>query len=138
MTEESFWSHSWLNYGVDTIRQRVVDHIYRTFHTKQKLEEGTDSVAVGSEDQASSSQSIPIIVENPCGQPEHESTHVDNIILRGTGDGQRCMELIKEVIWPEYQQPQSQVFLEISEETKLIERCAEYYFILPLYIFHSL
>ena len=87
-----FWSHSWLNFGVEKVRERVWQNLVDT-HKK-------NLPAIHSEDQSIEEKSVTII-ENPCTFVGHEEDHSEEYSFIGTGQGQKCVEIIKKVIWPE-------------------------------------
>jgi GDA1/CD39 (nucleoside phosphatase) family len=83
VTPQDFWSHSWLNFGVEKIRDRVVQHL----------------VARNTPDSISSP---PAVISNPCTFMGHEHVFSEqkNITLTGSGDSEECIEVIKRVVWP--------------------------------------
>eukprot|EP01038_Epipyxis_sp_PR26KG_P009285 gene9285-12511_t len=89
ISDSHFWSHSWLNYGVERIRDRVFDYLIENY---KSLNNGM--VAENENDNNN------IIISNPCTFSGYEIAYKDNIILRGTGDGKLCREVINNVIWP--------------------------------------
>lgn len=99
---DDFWSHSWLNYGVHRIQERVLDYIFSMF----MVEKGADAAAAAgflpeSEMNHTHPQCPgPLLVPNPCGFRGHRLPYLSSVILLGTGDGHKCMEIIERVIWP--------------------------------------
>lgn len=80
ITHDDFWSHSWLNYGVQKMRERTWDYVLST-------------------EEESETERLTIL--NPCSFKGHLTLPTDDgYILRGTGDSDRCMEIIRNVVWP--------------------------------------
>ena len=89
-----FWSHSWLNFGVEKVRERVWQNLVDTH--KKSLP------AIQSDDQSGTiEEKTTIVIENPCTFVGHEEVHSKEYSFMGTGQGQKCVEIIKKVIWPE-------------------------------------
>ena len=84
-----FWSHSWLNFGVEKVRERVWQNLVEThtaFLSSSQIREGNGT---------------KLVVENPCTFVGHEEDHSEEYSFIGTGSGHKCVEVIKRVIWPE-------------------------------------
>ena len=65
-SKSSFWSHSWLNFGVEIIKEKVLSHIVdKHIATTEDL---NPNIAAISEDTRVEIR----ILENPCGQADHE------------------------------------------------------------------
>ena len=89
-----FWSHSWLNFGVEKVRERVWQNLVDT-HIKSHP-------AIQDKDQSGSiEEKSPTVIENPCTFVGHEEDFSEEYSFIGTGQGQKCVEIIKRVIWPE-------------------------------------
>ena len=99
-----FWSHSWLNFGVEKVRERVwqnlVDSHAVTVVSSQNVTEDTVSVDENGDTQITTPKAA-YIIENPCTFIGHEQEHSDEYSFIGTGSGKKCVEVIKNVIWPE-------------------------------------
>lgn len=76
VTADDFWSHSWINFGVQKMRERVWNHLIN-----------------GQGEDAQSD-----LIANPCTFKGHESVE-EGVVLRGTGDAAHCEKLIRKVIW---------------------------------------
>lgn len=91
--QSDFWSHSWLNFGVERMRDRVWELI-----VQEHL------VATGSQTEVEvniSGEVSPTVVMNPCTFPGYEMLWNDTYLMQGTGDSTRCVQLIKQVLWPD-------------------------------------
>lgn len=75
--ESDFWSHSWLNFGVEKVREKVWKHLVKQ-HGEGKG-----------------------VVENPCTFVGYEEKFDGQYVLKGTGQAEKCVEVIKQVLWPE-------------------------------------
>lgn len=108
---DDFWSHSWLNYGVVRVRDRVLDYLQNRFLALQAnassdgqagaIAAATESSAINS---GSLSLSEPREFGNPCGfigrVVERRSDKSPPVYFRGTGNATQCIEIIENVIWP--------------------------------------
>lgn len=103
---DDFWSHSWLNFGAQRVQERVLDHIYITYIADMKAGgvnvsiEKSNSSNDGEEEKDKDCCHDPIVVPNPCGFRDHTMPYFSHIIFKGTGEGEKCMEIIERVIWP--------------------------------------
>jgi hypothetical protein len=80
--ESQFWSHSWLRYGAEIVRERVLQRV---------LEVNSNS--------SSSSAGDVVQIANPCALVGHfEVIDADNSMV-GTGDGRACIAQIEHVLW---------------------------------------
>ena len=72
---EDFWSYSWLNYGVEKIRERMEEKLVAASTNKT--------------------------VENPCAPAGHRTQleSDEEAVLLGTGDAEGCYKTLTEVIW---------------------------------------
>lgn len=85
-----FWSHSWLNYGVHRVQERIFDYLYDQYIIS--LDEGYMN--------STRSQEELLVVPNPCGFAGHEEHYLPHVLFQGTGQGEDCFHLIEQVIWP--------------------------------------
>lgn len=83
VTAKDFWMHSWLNYGVELVREKVFAHLIKEFKRTNK-----------DNDAAS-----PLVVPNPCGFINNE-VEFDKVTLRGSGNGSECSRVIQTIVWP--------------------------------------
>lgn len=98
---DDFWSHSWLNYGAGRIQERVLDYIF----TMYMAEKGSDAAAAAGflpDDLTNATRQCPgpLRVPNPCGFKDHRLPYLARVLFIGTGEGEKCMEIIERVIWP--------------------------------------
>ena len=110
VSNDDFWSHSWLNFGVEKVRERVWQTLVE-IHEKSLIQPITDSdfVPVAQSSDIDGEESLPVVIaeknmvviENPCTFIGHEEDHSENYSFIGTGSGEKCVEVIKQVIWPE-------------------------------------
>lgn len=84
LTNDDFWSHSWLNYGVERVRDKVLQRIYRKYSAPDKI--------------SSLSTAANATIENPCAFPQH-SEEYQGSMLTGTGEGTKCVDLIVDTLW---------------------------------------
>ena len=87
VNSKDFWSHSWLNYGVEVMRDRIHDYLINHY------ENATANNRVKLADN--------IILKNPCTFKGYEFLS-GQYIIRGYGDGIQCVEIIKKIIWTDY------------------------------------
>lgn len=90
--QSDFWSHSWMNFGVEKIREKTEDYLVDEFLNRFHEEVNDNGEAVSNEDG---------YVYNPCTPKGYESTLDSGITLTGSGDFEQCLELLTGVIWPE-------------------------------------
>lgn len=86
ISPDNFWSHSWLNFGVERVRERVVSYLISE-HITNALDGDVD-------------QEVKIVM-NPCTFKGYESYPEPNIVVRGTGNSDECIQVLKNVVWPE-------------------------------------
>ena len=85
ISQSSFWSHSWLNFGVEIIKENVLTHVLERHIAKEGTEEptvrtvGGDSTEEGrpvaidqTSDTVPNDSQVPVVLDNPCGQADHE------------------------------------------------------------------
>lgn len=73
---EDFWSYSWLNYGVEKVRERMEEKLVASRSSSSKT------------------------VENPCAPTGHSVQHEEShTTLVGSGHAENCYEAVTEVIW---------------------------------------
>ena len=72
--EKDFWSHSWLNYGVEKVRDKVWDYL----------------VVIGGHNP---------VVHNPCAHSGEEVKVASGHTLLGTGDRETCQQVIFRALW---------------------------------------
>lgn len=114
-----FWSHSWLHYGVERIRERVL-HYMRTLH-QQGPDEADDATVAASmldldNDPSIGTNTVNINnasnyeelvdavvgrIPNPCSLVDSEDLYNGKWIFHGTGDAQKCLDIIEKVVWPQ-------------------------------------
>ena len=82
-----FWSHSWINFGVEKVRERVWEML---------IDDPTVENASGS---TTGGDSETVYVPNPCTFGGHEHKWNDTHILVGTGDSKKCVRHIKRILW---------------------------------------
>lgn len=82
ISPDNFWSHSWLNFGVEKVREKVEQFI---IETKESLP----------------SESPLKVFNNPCTFNGYEYTFSNGVVLKGTGNALECVDIIRQVIWPD-------------------------------------
>lgn len=98
-----FWSHSWLNYGVDRVRERVWLHLAENGRevTAPDAPSGQAEVSIDvSGESVVEAPPAKRVVHNPCSFKGHEHELENGIILRGSGAGEECIQAIQRTIWP--------------------------------------
>lgn len=91
-----FWLHSWLNYGVEKIREKVIALLIVGYNDRLDEEFKIDVDANG--DVGEYLDEI-IFIDNPCLFIGHELESEKGVTFIGTGDAIECTKLIKKVIW---------------------------------------
>lgn len=87
---DDFWSHSWLNFGVIRVHQRVYDFLYHNY---------LDHSSCDSFYHESEACEI-FLIPNPCSFKGYRHQYKDNVVFEGTGEGEKCFHIIERVIWP--------------------------------------
>eukprot|EP01031_Cornospumella_fuschlensis_P040424 gene40424-49263_t len=119
---DDFWSHSWLNYGVHRVQERVLDyiaaqHIHDTLtRSIQDMEDVLSAQIQDQSDITAASGEVDdllhpdgcqqMLVPNPCSFLNHQlprshNHNLSTLVLMGTGQGKECMRIIEKVIWPD-------------------------------------
>jgi GDA1/CD39 (nucleoside phosphatase) family len=86
ISPENFWSHSWLNFGVDKVREKVVQYV---------IAEGTNHAST------EETESGLVVVHNPCFFQGYDLLMDTGLVVRGSGDSMKCMSILKEILWPD-------------------------------------
>ena len=89
VTQSDFWSHSWLNFGVERVQQKLVEYLTKN-HS------------------ALNNTTFSKVVSNPCGFVGHEAVHGEHHVLLGTGDVQACREILRNTLWDNVSSPESE------------------------------
>lgn len=111
---DDFWSHSWLNFGVHRIHERVLEYLYNSHMENKRVEEASNPSANSMvseeyvENQLDEEGNIVTIekkcrkenIPNPCDFKGHKHPFMSHVIFEGTGEGKKCMNIIEKVIWP--------------------------------------
>lgn len=99
--QEDFWSHSWLNFGVERMRERVWELMVQEYLADLDSDRRADGHAMAEvEVSVTGEASAAARVPNPCLFPGYESVWNETYLMRGTGDSPRCVKLIKQILWP--------------------------------------
>lgn len=106
LTQENFWSYSWLNFGVELVRERVQNLIIRRFIQARNLATSADETG----------RAPPTMLQNPCTQSgyvanvEYTGQYYQEEIakelpltftMRGFGNPTECRDLISNILWPD-------------------------------------
>mmetsp|Transcript_1039 Transcript_1039/g.1717 ORF Transcript_1039/g.1717 Transcript_1039/m.1717 type:complete len:572 (-) Transcript_1039:896-2611(-) len=113
VTDSDFWSHSWLRYGVETVRYRVLKRIYEMHISaapKNAGSGGADDDDGGGDSgdgdgRASTDHDISsnvTAIANPCALKGHYDVYDDENVLVGTGEGAKCVHLIEQILWADF------------------------------------
>lgn len=86
--EKDFWSHSWLNYGVEKVRERVWNYLVSSRAEGEGEGEGEGGGGQG-------------VIDNPCANAGQEVVLPSGHTLVGTGNRQACQDVIMRAIWAE-------------------------------------
>lgn len=81
LEESHFWSHSWLNYGVETVRDRVYRYLYDNNLDAEKVDG-------------------KVYLNNPCGNKNSMYDYDEETVLVGTGNSTECVTAIEKLLWP--------------------------------------
>ena len=98
LKKDDFWLHSWLGFGVERMREKVLDRVIEK-HLSQRPTE----LELSPDGESSESTLLSEIV-NPCSFVGHDEIHAfqgRNFTMRGSGDGANCVRYIKSVMWNE-------------------------------------
>ena len=104
VTQNDFWSHSWLGYGVEAIKEKVSNYLYdeyvydTLYHMPHTVEYSANSEEFFSVPMPW--YEVTTVIKNPCANPGYEVEYSPQLIMKGTGEGVKCIELIKKVVWP--------------------------------------
>lgn len=91
-----FWSHSWLNFGVEKVRERVWQSLIEEYEKSVSANKRSIIGVVDPE-----AKNATVVIKNPCTFIGHEEGHSEEYSFIGTGSAKKCVEIIKKVIWPE-------------------------------------
>jgi hypothetical protein len=129
VTQDDFWSHSWLGFGVDSVKDKVFDYLYDEFVYDSLLKKPHESNHEETDETFSPEvpYEVKLEIPNPCGHPgcvslpyyyylqhlnllsffkthvytnSHDMEYNDQVVMKGTGEGEKCIEVIKNVVWP--------------------------------------
>lgn len=100
---DHFWSYSWLRYGAEMMRERLLRHIYEAHINsdmliQNQIKESTSNKNSMHDNSTSTDDGI-IRLPNPCAFENYVDTYIDNILFIGTGDSKECIQLIERVVW---------------------------------------
>lgn len=103
-----FWSHSWSNFGVNRVQQRVLSYLLAEYRRINQIADidGMGEVEVCENENMinNSSRSFEcrtkVIIPNPCSFKDFHYQYSEFVSFQGTGEGHLCLELIERVIWP--------------------------------------
>eukprot|EP00428_Durinskia_dybowskii_P066965 CAMPEP_0170365636 /NCGR_PEP_ID=MMETSP0117_2-20130122/6004_1 /TAXON_ID=400756 /ORGANISM="Durinskia baltica, Strain CSIRO CS-38" /LENGTH=547 /DNA_ID=CAMNT_0010620199 /DNA_START=104 /DNA_END=1747 /DNA_ORIENTATION=+ len=92
-----FWSHSWLRYGAEMIRERILQHIYESH---ARLTANTRDTTTDKADSRNATDVLDaVMLENPCAFADYLDAYVDQYIFLGTGNATECVKLIERIVW---------------------------------------
>jgi len=119
--ESHFWSHSWLRYGSEIVRQRVLQRVHAVHISassqgdasgnsdvngsegNEKSSSDKSGIAEGVPSEGSSNSTGagagPVQIANPCALVGHFEPLDDDTVLVGTGRGLDCISQIEHVLW---------------------------------------
>lgn len=115
VNESHFWSHSWLSYGVEKVRERLWHHfVHVAKEPHMKVNQELDGKVVAENSHQSNihiaipeKHSHPPAVLNHCLFRNYTELYFDpaenkNEIytLHGTGDVAKCKDALRNVLWP--------------------------------------
>jgi hypothetical protein len=107
-----FWSHSWLRYGAEMVRERLLQYIYET-HARSAATSTTSTTSTTSDAAAGGElpEVVPmqeddvVILENPCGFTNYLDAYTDKYVMAGTGNPDECQRLIERIVWADTVSP---------------------------------
>ena len=119
VVKDDFWLHSWLNFGVEKMKEKVHDRIVEKFLTTKGVNitkaemtidgeissKGSDLnvITISAENDNGDDAQVEQI-KNPCAFTGYDDFHEYNgssYKLIGTGEGINCVKYIKSVMWDE-------------------------------------
>jgi hypothetical protein len=92
-----FWSHSWLRFGAEMVRERIHRYMYQT-QTGGEAQLPLGEVV--SEAMFNSSADV-IYLQNPCGLLDHTEPYIGNYVFIGTGQPDECVRSLEHIMWIE-------------------------------------
>jgi len=119
-----FWSHSWLHYGAEMIRERILKHLFdmhviikdkrvmsdmlmvpkeilEQFFVNKSTSSSTNN-KINRNDNYDDDDVVDVrlrLIPNPCGLLNHYDVYNNEWLLVGTGKPIECMRLIERVVW---------------------------------------
>ena len=122
-----FWSHSWLHYGAEMIRERILKHLFdmhviikdkrvmsdmlmvpneilEQFFVNKSTSSSTNNNSINPNDNDNYDDDDVVdvrlrLIPNPCGLLNHYDVYNNDWLLVGTGKPIECMRLIERVVW---------------------------------------
>lgn len=107
MQDSHFWSHSWLRYGAEMVRERLLKHIYdaHVAATSTVFTASTDDIpaesAASTGGVGNSTNSQVQYLRNPCANVDYYDVYTEDYVFVGTGHPQECVSLLERIIWSE-------------------------------------
>jgi hypothetical protein len=105
VTRDDFWSHSWINFGVEKMREKIIDRLLNSIDKSDQGQRNAN-VNIGFDGEVSLQYNTQdpenkIFIANPCTFVGHEHVWNDTHVLFGTGNGKECVNVLKSIIWPD-------------------------------------
>ena len=107
--QSDFWSHSWMNFGAEKIKEKTEDYLVDQFMSRFHEDVNEDGQAMSNEDGA---------VYNPCTPKGYEHTLDSGVTLTGSGHFEQCLELLKAVVWPDDKCPTGTDKASLNKDTR--------------------
>ena len=119
VVKNDFWLHSWLNFGVEKMKEKVHDRIVEKYLTIKGIDvkksevdidgeirpEGTNFDVIFESSESKNNNSAQLTeIKNPCAFTGYDEVHEYNgssYRLLGAGEGINCVKYIKSVMWDE-------------------------------------
>ena len=120
--KDDFWSYSWLNFGVERIREKVL-HLLLHFSQSTSVAINNDEYITTTTDEPS--DSLVTYVENPCTFLGYEYNWNETHTIKGTGRSEQCVQLLKQLIYVSETTPLDSLKDHVFNHRLITPTCAE-------------
>jgi hypothetical protein len=100
---DDFWSHSWLNYGVVRVHERVFDYLYTTYTGTNASLCSVNDGKLWKKKKNYCVFDVNTVIPNPCsfkGKRQVYSQGGNVFTFEGTGESKKCFNIIEKIVWP--------------------------------------
>jgi len=117
-----FWSHSWLRFGAEMVRERVLKYIYDTQTSTDVPVPVVGEVQVEGVVAANTNQTTTLLyLQNPCALQDHTEPYLHNYVFVGTGQPDACVKLLEHIMWIEGAETGATEAQILQEDADIIE-----------------